>query len=118
MTDKGYAVVGKRQPLIDGMSKALGEAKYAGDLVLPGMLTGKLLRSPHPHARVLNVDAGKALSLRGVKAVVWGADIKGEKYGVFRSRRDQTGIARKARFIGDVVAAVAANIPWNMKSVQ
>lgn len=108
MGTEGYSVVGKRQPLIDGLSKVSGDAKYTADLVLPGMLMGKLLRSPYPHAKVLNVDASKAISLRGVKAVVSGADIKGEKYGVFRSRRDQTGIARKARFIGDPVAAVAA----------
>src|SRR4030042_122390 len=67
-----------------------------------------MLRSPYPHARVLHVDASKALALRGVKAVVTGADIPGKKYGIFKSRRDETGISRKARYIGDPVAAVAA----------
>jgi 4-hydroxybenzoyl-CoA reductase subunit alpha len=72
------------------------------------MLMGKILGSPHPHAKVLHVDVSKALSLRGVKAVVTAADIPGKKFGIFRSRRDETGITQKARYIGDPVAAVAA----------
>lgn len=108
MSTKDFSVIGKRQPLIDGLSKALGEAKYAADLALPGMLIAKLLRSPYPHAKVLNVDASKALALGGVKAVATGADIPGRKYGFFRSRRDETGLTCKARYIGDPVAAVAA----------
>jgi 4-hydroxybenzoyl-CoA reductase subunit alpha len=108
MSNEGYSAIGKRQPFIDGLDKASGAAKFTADLALPGMLTGKLLRSPYPHARVLNVDAAKALALRGVKAVVTGADVPGEKYGFFRSRRDETGLTVKARYIGDPVAAVAA----------
>ncbi|HUL37387.1 MAG TPA: xanthine dehydrogenase family protein molybdopterin-binding subunit, partial [Thermodesulfobacteriota bacterium] len=86
-----------------------GEARYTGDLKLPRMLMGKLLSSPHPHARILNIDFGKALTLPGVKAVATGMDLHGQKYGPFRSRRDETGLARdKVRYIGDPVAAVAA----------
>ncbi len=108
MNDESYSVIGKRLPFIDGVDKATGEAKYTANYILPGMLTGRLLRSPYPHARILNVDYNKALALTGVKAVVTGTDITGKKYGFFRSRRDETGITRKARYIGDAVAAVAA----------
>jgi len=109
MSDESYSVIGKRLPFIDGMDKATGEAKYTANYILPGMLTGRLLRSPHPHARILNVDYTKALKLPGVKAVATGADITGQMYGFFRSRRDETGIAKeKVRYIGDAVAAVAA----------
>jgi 4-hydroxybenzoyl-CoA reductase subunit alpha len=108
MSNEGYSVIGKRQPLIDGVVKASGAAKYAADLALPGMLMAKTLGSPHPHAKILHVDAGAALALKGVKAVVTGADIPGKKYGFFRSRRDETGLTVKARYIGDPVAAVAA----------
>ena len=91
------------------MAKATGEAKYTGDLKLPRMLMGKILSSPLPHARILKIDFSKALALPGVKAVVTGMDLHGGKYGPFRSRRDETGLARdKVRYIGDPVAAVAA----------
>ena len=109
MTHIEYLNIGKPQPRIDGMAKATGEAKYAGDLKLPRMLIGKLLGCPHPHAKILNIDLSKALTLPGVKAVATGMDIRGQKYGPFRSRRDETGLAlHKARYIGDPVAAVAA----------
>jgi 4-hydroxybenzoyl-CoA reductase subunit alpha len=108
MSIESYSVIGKRLPLIDGVDKVSGVAKYTADLALPGMLMGKVLRSPFPHARVLNVDASKALALPGVRAVITGADIPGAKYGYFRSRRDETGLTCKARYIGDPVAAVAA----------
>ena len=105
---ESLSVIGKRQPLIDGLAKATGQAKYTADLELPGMLTAKMLRSPLAHARVLHVDSSKALALRGVWAVVTGMDVTGQKYGFFRSRRDERGLTRKARYIGDPVAAVAA----------
>ena len=108
MANEEYSVIGSRQPLIDSVAKATGHAQYTADLSLPGMLIGKLLRSPHPHAKVLNVDAKKAFSLLGVKAVVTGMDIPGKKYGFFIGRRDETGLALKARYVGDPVAAVAA----------
>lgn len=108
MSDKQYSVIGSPQPMVDGLVKATGHAKYTADLSLPGMLIGKLLGSPYPHARVLKIDTKKAFGLPGVKAVVTGADISGEKYGFFRSRRDETGLTRKARYIGDPLAAIAA----------
>jgi 4-hydroxybenzoyl-CoA reductase alpha subunit len=109
ITNIKYVNIGKPQPRIDGMEKATGEARYTGDLKLPRMLIGKLLGSPLPHAGIRNIDLSKALTLPGVKAIVTGADLPGQKYGPFRSRRDETGLARdKVRYIGDPVAAVAA----------
>jgi len=108
MKEEGYSIIGTRQPLVDGLLKASGGAKYTADLSLPGMLIGKMLGSIYPHANILHVDATKAQALRGVKGVVTGADIPGTKYGIVRSRRDETGLTRKARHIGDPIAAVAA----------
>jgi 4-hydroxybenzoyl-CoA reductase alpha subunit len=109
MTNIKYLNIGQPQPRIDGMEKATGEAKYTADLKMPRMLIGKLLGSPYAHAKILNIDLSKALALPGVKAVVTGADLRGQKYGPFRSRRDETGLARdKVRYIGDPLAAVAA----------
>lgn len=101
-----YSVIGTRQPLIDALIKATGQAEYTSDLSLPRMLIGKMLGSPYPHAKVLKVDASRALALKGVRAVVTGADIPGRKYGTFASRMDETGLTRKVRYIGDPVAAV------------
>lgn len=108
MNTENHSVIGKRQPFIDSLAKASGEATFTADITPPKKLVGKMLGSPYPHAKVLNVDTSKALSLRGVRAVITAEDIPGAKYGIFRSRRDEMGINRKARFIGDPVAAVAA----------
>ena len=98
--------IGKRLPRNDGLQKVTGDAKYADDFYLPGMLYGKLLRSPHAHARILNVNADRALALPGVRAVVFGKDTPGISYGTIP---DEYGLAMdKVRFIGDEVAAVAA----------
>lgn len=109
MRDRKYSCIGQPQPRIDGMEKATGEAKFTADLKMPRMLIGKLLGSVYPHARIRAIDSTKALTLPGVKTVVTGANLMGQKYGPFRSRRDETGLARdKVRYIGDPVAAVAA----------
>lgn len=111
-----YSVVGKRVPPIDGKAKATGEAKFTVDLQLPGMLYGRILRSPHPHARVLHVDTDKAMKIRGVRTVITGMDMPKRKFGVFThlpATHDQFGLAiDKVRYIGDEVAAVAAVDPW------
>ena len=95
---------------IDGAEKVGGTAQYTSDLDLPGMLHAKILRSPHAHARILRIDAQKALSLPGVACVVTGSDaaaLPDPTYGV--GIRDQTVIALdKVRYLGDTVAAVAA----------
>ncbi|MCC7015346.1 MAG: molybdopterin-dependent oxidoreductase [Planctomycetes bacterium] len=103
-----FKVVGRALRKLDGLSKATGAALYADDLQLPGMLHAKTLRSPHPHARVLRVDASRALALPGVLAVITGASMP-IKYGVIPWTPDENALAvDKVRFIGDPVAAVAA----------
>lgn len=107
-----YAVIGKSFPSLDSPAKVRGEALFAGDLKKPGMLIGKILRSPHAHARIVSIDTSKAMNLPGVKAVLTGKDTLGIKYGFWRVRPellDEQGLATdKVRFIGDQVAAVAA----------
>ena len=67
---KDYRTIGRSPPRIDGIDKATGRASFAGDIRLPGMLCGKILRSPHPHARVVSIDASEAEKLPGVRAVI------------------------------------------------
>jgi 4-hydroxybenzoyl-CoA reductase subunit alpha len=104
-----YAFIGKRMPRVDTAAKVTGEAKFSADIKLPRMLVGKVLRTPHPHARILNIDTSRAKGLPGVKAVVTGADTHGERWGVFRYTQDQQFLPTdKVRYLGEDVAAVAA----------
>ena len=107
-----YAVIGKSLPRVDALVKATGEAKFTVDMVQPRMLYGKILRSPYPHARILNIDTSKAKRLWGVKEVITGKDTLGIKYGTINVPRypaDKNPLAMdKVRYIGDDVAAVAA----------
>ena len=100
----------------DGPAKATGQAKYTVDIQLPGMLTGAILRSPHAHARILNINTEKARRLPGVKAVITTEDTKGIKHGFVETPRypaDQYPLATgKVRFVGEEVAAVAATDPY------
>ena len=75
LSNEEYKVVGSRPIRHDGPDKVMGRARYAADIHLPGMLHGKLLRSPHAHARIRGIDASRALALPGVKAVVTSADL-------------------------------------------
>ncbi len=104
-----HTLVGQRVIRIDSLDKATGQARYTADLTLPRMLHAKVLRSPHAHARILNIDTSRAERLPGVKAVVTGSDTAGERWGVFRYTRDQQLLTvDKVRYIGEDVAAVAA----------
>jgi 4-hydroxybenzoyl-CoA reductase subunit alpha len=107
-----YSVIGTRVHRVDGPEKVTGNAKYTFDLVLPNMLYGKVLRSPHPHARILKINTAKAKKLIGVKAVATGKDTKGYRQGIWRrfpELCDEEILCRqKVRYIGDPVAAVAA----------
>src|SRR5688572_11033932 len=90
------------------MAKCAGETVYADDLNLPRTIYGKLLRSPHPHARVLGIDVARALQLEGVFAVLTGEDLP-EKFGIMPSTQDEEALVTdKVRYAGDPVAAVAA----------
>ncbi len=103
-----FAVVGRRAPRVDGVAKLTGRAVYTDDLAPPGLLHAKILRSPHPHARIVSIDATEALALEGVKAVVTGRDMP-VRYGIIPWTRDEYPLAYdKARYVGDGVAAVAA----------
>ncbi len=89
--------------------KATGRAQYTGDIVLPNMLFGAILRSPHAHARLLNIDISKAQQLKGVKVILTGKDVSQIKFGHSPARFDETALALdKVIFVGDEVAAVAA----------
>src|SRR5690349_21528424 len=68
-------VVGKRMPKIEGVEKVTGKAKYGADVSRQGMLWGKLLGSPHAHAKIKRIDTGKARSIPGVFAVLTGEDL-------------------------------------------
>ncbi|HTT17008.1 MAG TPA: xanthine dehydrogenase family protein molybdopterin-binding subunit [Thermoplasmata archaeon] len=101
-------LLGGRIPYIEGPLKVTGRAEYTDDIQRPGQLVGRLLRSPWPHARLVAVDVQAARAMPGVAAV-----LTGERYptpfGVLPITRDETAIAvGKARYLGDIVAAVAA----------
>jgi len=102
-------VVGKREPMLDALEKATGRAKFTDDLALPGMLFGKILRSPHPHAKILHVNLSGALKVEGVKGAICGKDIPKKKYGIVPMAKDEYALSiDKVRYIGDEVAAVVA----------
>jgi 4-hydroxybenzoyl-CoA reductase subunit alpha len=102
-------VVGKRLPKIDAPDKATGRAIYADDIVLPNMIYGKLLLSTVAHAKIKSIDVTKAKELPGVQAILTGADVPDITYGTSPARYDETVLAKdKVRYVGDVVAAVAA----------
>ena len=101
------AVIGRRLPRLDGVPKVTGRHVYATDIALPGMLYGKLLRSPHPHARIRRIDACHARAISGVRAIITAADVPSVRYGF--AVRDTTVLARDTvRFVGQPVAAIAA----------
>ncbi|HEX4562257.1 MAG TPA: molybdopterin cofactor-binding domain-containing protein [Gemmatimonadales bacterium] len=106
--DKPLAVVGKALRKVDAVGKVTGTLKYADDLFLPRMLYGKLLRSPHPHARIVSIDTSQALALAGVKAVLTGKDTP-IPFGILPVSQDEHALCPDhVRFVGDAVAAVAA----------
>jgi CO/xanthine dehydrogenase Mo-binding subunit len=110
MNEVGVSLFQSRVTALDGPDKVTGAARFTFDVALPGMLHAKVLRSPHPHARIAAIDTSKAQALPGVVAVVTGADaakLPDPHYGV--AIRDQPVLAiDKVRYIGDMVAAVAA----------
>jgi putative selenate reductase molybdopterin-binding subunit len=92
---------------VDAVEKVTGRALYAEDIQLPRMIYGAVLRSPHPHARILSIDTRPAEEMEGVRAVVSGADLEMGYYGI--DLQDQQMFAKdKVRFVGEPIAAVAA----------
>ena len=108
--------IGKRTPRPDGIDKVTGRAAFAADFSLPGMLWGRVLRSPHPHARIRSINSDKALALPGVKAVMIGEDLvefpwdKAAPLGIQDLRFNSRNVMarEKALYVGHPVAAVAA----------
>jgi CO/xanthine dehydrogenase Mo-binding subunit len=103
-------LVGVPVARMEGPDKVAGRAVYAADVNLTGLLWGKILRSPHPHARILRIDASRAHQVPGVRAVITGQEIPGRFMG--KLIRDMPVLCwERVRFVGDRVAAVAADTP-------
>ncbi|HEX6502802.1 MAG TPA: molybdopterin cofactor-binding domain-containing protein [Terriglobales bacterium] len=106
--NNGFSIIGKRTAMVDAAGKTTGAGKYTDDLSVPGMLIGKILHSPYPHARLKRIDTSRAEALDGVVAVVVGADAP-KTYGILPVGHDETALAvDKVRYVGDNVACVAA----------
>ncbi|HVA72850.1 MAG TPA: 4-hydroxybenzoyl-CoA reductase subunit alpha [Candidatus Limnocylindrales bacterium] len=104
----GFSIIGKPMAMSDARAKVTGLGKYADDLSVPGMLTGKILHSPHAHARIRSIDVSRAQALAGVKVIATGVDAR-NPYGILPIGHDERAFALgKALYIGDNVAAVAA----------
>lgn len=107
----GGRFIGANVRRVDAPSKVSGALRYAGDMVMPGMLHVQVLRSPHPHARIVAIDTSAAAAVEGVEGVITSADVPGDDgFGVFVN--DQPIMARgRVRYVGEAVAAVAADDP-------
>jgi carbon-monoxide dehydrogenase large subunit len=105
-----FTVIGAPVSRAEGPDKVTGRSIYAADVSLPGLLWCKILRSPYPHARIRRIDASRARQMPGVRAVITGRDIQGHFMG--KMIRDMPVLCWEvARFVGDRVAAVAAETP-------
>jgi len=116
-TVKPFKWVGTRPVRPDGVPKVTGLAQYGADLAMAGMLVGRILRSPHAHARIRSIDTSKAAALPGIKAVVTSADLPEQKFEYVGPERvaqnfwhmTRNIMAReKTLYEGHAVAAVAA----------
>ena len=114
---QAFKWVGTRPVRPDGVPKVTGAAKFGADYYLPGMLYGKVLRSPHAHARIRSIDASRAEALPGVKAVITGADLPDHPFEFVGPERLAVNfwhvtrnvmVREKALYEGHAVAAVAA----------
>ena len=109
-TGQAFKAVGTRPLRPDGFDKVTGRARYGADFNMPGQLVGRILRSPHAHARIVSIDTSKALALRGVKAVITAADLpdltngRSDLFDIL----DNTMARTKVLYDGHAVAAVAA----------
>jgi CO/xanthine dehydrogenase Mo-binding subunit len=121
LSNKDYRVVGTRPIRHDGTDKVTGRARYGADINMPGLLYGKVLRSPHAHARIKSIDTSRALALPGVKAVVTGSDfpqpsgrVTDLTEGAMHNPKflsNNCMAADKALYKGHAVAALAATSP-------
>jgi 4-hydroxybenzoyl-CoA reductase subunit alpha len=106
MTD--FSIIGKPTAMIDAAEKTTGGGKYTDDISIPGMLIGKILHSPYPHARIKRIDTTRAEALEGVVTVAVGQDAP-NPFGILPVGHDEYPLALdKVRYVGDNVACVAA----------
>ncbi len=105
---RNFSIIGKPTAMIDAAEKTTGAGKYTDDLSVPGMLVGKILHSPYPHARIKRIDASRAETCDGVVAVAVGKDAP-NPYGILPVGHDEYPLALdKVRYVGDNVACVVA----------
>src|SRR5437879_5993445 len=103
-----FSIIGKPTAMVDAAEKTTGAGKYTDDLALPGMLIGKILHAPYPHARLRHIDTSRAERLEGVVAVAVGGDAP-NPYGILPVGHDEHALALdKVRYVGDNVACVVA----------
>ncbi|HZC24360.1 MAG TPA: molybdopterin cofactor-binding domain-containing protein, partial [Candidatus Binatia bacterium] len=103
-----FSIIGKPTAMVDAAEKTTGAGKYTDDLSVPGMLVGKILHSPYPHARIKKIDTTRAEQLEGVVAVAVGKDAP-KTYGILPVGHDEYPLALdKVRYVGDNVACVVA----------
>ena len=103
-----FSIIGKPTAMVDAAEKTTGAGKYTDDLSVPGMLVGKILHSPYPHARIKRIDTRRAEQVEGVVAVVVGKDAP-NPYGILPVGHDEHALALdKVRYVGDNVACVVA----------
>src|SRR3954463_16104934 len=101
-------VIGKPRRRVDGRAKVVGETRFADDVVLPRMLHMKLLRSPHPHALIEEINVDKAKAHPGVHLVLTGKDFP-VTFGILPVTQDEYPLApQHVRYVGDPVAAIVA----------
>jgi CO/xanthine dehydrogenase Mo-binding subunit len=106
-----YSVIGKSVPRVDALEKVTGKAEYAGDFVIPGMLYGKIVRSPYPHAKIINIDTSKAKKFPGVRTVVTPNDVPPIITGMYLGDMYVLPVDNMVRYVGEPVALVAADSP-------
>ena len=103
-----FSIIGKPTAMVDAAEKTRGAGKYTDDLRMAGMLIGKILHSPYPHARIKKIDTSRAEKVEGVVAVVVGKDAP-KTYGILPVGHDEYPLALdKVRYVGDNVACVVA----------
>ena len=108
VSKRKFKQVGTRPARPDGVDKVKGRAMYGADMTAPGMLTGRILRSPHAHAEIVSIDVSEAVALTGVKAVVTGADLVAQDDIAMRDIQINVLATDKVLYDGHAVAAVAA----------
>lgn len=110
-SQRNLRIVGRATPAVEGAAKVAAEARYLEDIHEPGMLYGKICRSPFPHARIRAIDTSRAERLPGVIAVITAQDMPDIKFSFVPEHADKTPLCapgRTVRYAGDEVAAVAA----------